>query len=168
MHVGGQAFELARLGQEEAKELDAALKKLGGKDANLYGFYGRRLDPKVAKELGITSDGNMNLVEAKAKADAPLTTRDLDMFSPAGGKRLLNGKEVYLRTKDSVVRMLGSRATDRCIKCHSDAKPGELLGAFSYVFVDASGFWSGGVEGRSVATMDPLLRRRLSTPLLFT
>lgn len=138
--VGGQAFELARLEQGEVKELDANLKKLAGKDASIYGFFGRHLDAKTSAQLGIRNDGQMNLVEAKPKADAPMATRSLDMFETAGVHELLSGKDVYIRTKDNVVRMLGAlRATEQCIRCHTEAKSGDLLGAFSYAFVDGNG-----------------------------
>ena len=46
---------------------------------------------------------------------------------------LRGGKEVYIRSKDNVIRMLGAlRASDDCLKCHTDSRKGDLLGAFSY------------------------------------
>ncbi|MBX9677685.1 MAG: hypothetical protein K2X38_02895 [Gemmataceae bacterium] len=136
--VGGQAFELARLELGEIKELDANLKKLAGKDASHFGFFGRHLDAKISAQLGIRNDGWMTFVEATS--NAPMATRNLDMFETAGVHELLTGKDVYIRTKDHVVRMLGAlRAADQCIRCHTEAKAGDLLGAFSYAFVDGEG-----------------------------
>jgi hypothetical protein len=140
VYVGGNAFELTRLAPEETKELDVNLKKHGSSTTNLYGMFGKKLDASVAQQLGIHNNGRMNLIEAKPKTDATLPTRGLDIFETAGVQELLSGKDTYIRTKDSVVRMLGAlRATDQCVRCHTEAKQGDLLGAFSYVFVDANG-----------------------------
>jgi len=137
--VGGQPFELIRLGNEETKDLTEGLKKISGKDANLFGFYGKGITPEAAKELHILKEGTYNVVES-AQPKPVAGTRPLDMFEVAGAKELMEGKDVYIRSKDNVVRMLGAlRATEQCLKCHHETKSGDLLGAFSYVFVDANG-----------------------------
>jgi hypothetical protein len=64
-----------------------------------------------------------------------LETRSLDLFEIAGVEELQKGQEVYIRHKDNIIRMLGAlRASDDCLKCHTEAKKGDLLGAFSYTF----------------------------------
>jgi hypothetical protein len=59
--------------------------------------------------------------------------RDMDLFESEGLEELANGKELYVRSKQDVVRVLGPiRASNACLKCHGDAKNGDMLGAFSY------------------------------------
>lgn len=136
VYVGGSAFELVRLQPDELNKLSEQAKDIGG-DVNLFGFYGKNLDPKAAEKIGIRRHGHGNVVEGKAPP-APLPTRPLDLFESAGVQELAQGKDVYIRSKGEVVRMLGAlRATEQCLKCHTEAKQGDLLGAFSYVFVDS-------------------------------
>jgi hypothetical protein len=60
-------------------------------------------------------------------------TRPLDYFELVGLEHLMKGGEVFVRSKENVVRVLGSiRAAKQCLKCHGDAKEKDLLGAFSY------------------------------------
>jgi hypothetical protein len=68
-----------------------------------------------------------------------LETRPLDVFEIAGVAALNDGRDLFIRHRDNVIRMLGAlRATDTCLQCHTDSKKGDLLGAFSYTFVDTS------------------------------
>lgn len=60
-------------------------------------------------------------------------TREMDVFEMEGLEELMSGKDLYIRTKDEVVRVLGPvRAGKACMNCHTDAKEGDMLGAFSY------------------------------------
>jgi hypothetical protein len=131
VYSGGKAFEVQRMSAEEAKafraknpgaELDAALK--------LY--------RPTAKELD-------------AKADhAKLPTRPLDVFETAGVAELSQGKDLFIRNRDDVIRMLGAlRAGDQCVKCHTDSKKGDLLGALSYTFVDTNKALEKKIKGTS-------------------
>jgi hypothetical protein len=60
-------------------------------------------------------------------------TRDMDVFESEGLEELASGKPLYMRSKDETIRVLGPiQAAKACLKCHGDAKEGDLLGAFSY------------------------------------
>jgi hypothetical protein len=60
-------------------------------------------------------------------------TRDMDVFEMEGLEELMAGKDLYVRGKNDTIRVLGPvRASKACLKCHSDAKDGDMLGAFSY------------------------------------
>jgi hypothetical protein len=72
------------------------------------------------------------------KAKSQPETRSLDFFELAGLAELREGKTTFVRHKENIVRMLGAlRATEQCLKCHSEASKGDLLGALSYTFVDS-------------------------------
>lgn len=59
-------------------------------------------------------------------------TRGLDFFEIAGLEKLAVGEELYIRTKENHLRVLGAlRADTSCLKCH-EARVGELFGAFTY------------------------------------
>jgi len=65
-------------------------------------------------------------------------TRALDDFEVLGLTALGKGEEIFSRSRDGVVRMLGAvRANASCIACHEDKKEGDLLGAFSYTLREA-------------------------------
>lgn len=60
-------------------------------------------------------------------------TREMDVFEMEGLEELMTGKDLYIRAKDGTIRVLGPvRAGKACLKCHTDAKDGDMLGAFSY------------------------------------
>src|SRR5437899_273116 len=60
-------------------------------------------------------------------------TREMDLFESEGLEELATGKDLYVRSKDGTVRVLGPiHAGKACLKCHAGAKAGDLLGAFSY------------------------------------
>jgi hypothetical protein len=60
-------------------------------------------------------------------------TRDLDLFESEGLEELMAGKELYIRSQSETIRVLGPvKAGKACLKCHHDAKEGDVLGAFSY------------------------------------
>ncbi|MFO0970064.1 MAG: hypothetical protein U0793_31315 [Gemmataceae bacterium] len=60
-------------------------------------------------------------------------TRPLDDFEFIALGALGKGEDVFARSRDGVIRMLGAvRAKESCLECHSDRKAGDLLGAFSY------------------------------------
>ena len=74
----------------------------------------------------------------KADAEVKIETRPLDIFETAGVAELRQGKDLFVRPRGNVIRMLGAlRAGAQCVKCHNDSKQGDLLGAFSYTFVDS-------------------------------
>jgi hypothetical protein len=65
-------------------------------------------------------------------------TRMLDPFEQAGLQALTKGENLFGRSRDGVIRLLGAvRAEASCVKCHRDKKEGDLLGAFSYVVREA-------------------------------
>jgi hypothetical protein len=67
-----------------------------------------------------------------------LPTRVPDLFEIAGLDALRNGDELFARSQDGVVRLLGAvRAKADCLECHSGKKEGDLLGAFSYTLREA-------------------------------
>src|SRR5262249_39580107 len=60
-------------------------------------------------------------------------TRPLDFFESAGMEALRKGENLFVRSKDNTIRMLGGvRADTECLSCHGGKKKGDLLGAFSY------------------------------------
>jgi hypothetical protein len=62
-----------------------------------------------------------------------MPTRDVDIFESEGLEELMSGKDLYVRSKNETIRVLGPlRAQNACLKCHGDAKEGDMLGAFSY------------------------------------
>jgi hypothetical protein len=119
VHSGGKAFELMRMTAEEAKK-----ERAKNPGAVVEGFLPNFGKPASAKPAEVT---------------AKLETRPLDIFEIAGVAELSQGKQLFVRHEENVVRMLGAlRATDQCLKCHTDNKKGDLLGAFSYTFVDVN------------------------------
>src|SRR5262249_23194571 len=65
-------------------------------------------------------------------------TRPLDEFEMVAVNELAAGKEMFVRSRDGVVRLVGAvRANKSCMDCHDDRKEGDLLGAFSYTLREA-------------------------------
>jgi bisphosphoglycerate-dependent phosphoglycerate mutase len=65
-------------------------------------------------------------------------TREMDVFESEGLEELASGKGLYIRSKADTIRVLGPiHAAKACLKCHGDAKEGDLLGAFSYTLRQA-------------------------------
>jgi hypothetical protein len=92
---------------------------------------------KAKGEVVVAPLGGKHKV-GKARRTAQPEIRALDLFEMAGAAELQQGKDIFLRHKGSVVRMLGAlRAGDQCLRCHAEAEKGELLGALSYTFVDS-------------------------------
>jgi len=76
------------------------------------------------------------LPEMKDLKNTPI--RDLDVFESEGLEELVGGKDLYVRAKEGTIRVLGPiRASKACLKCHGDAKDGDMLGAFSYTLREA-------------------------------
>jgi hypothetical protein len=68
---------------------------------------------------------------AKHGADSD-SSRGLDIFEMVALEKLRKGDEMFVRTKENTLRMVGAlRATKSCLECHN-AKEGDLFGAFSY------------------------------------
>jgi len=111
-YSGGPAFELAWPSMQERQE--------------------------ASKEKSTVTLWSRWAIENRKPPAAP-ETRPLDMFEAAGVEELLKGKSVFIRTKGRTTRMLGAlRAGDQCLECHPGSAKNDLLGAFSYTFVDAS------------------------------
>jgi hypothetical protein len=71
------------------------------------------------------------MMEMKDLPKRPI--RELDLFEAEGLQELWNGKDLYIRSKDTTIRVLGPiHAGKACLKCHHDTKEGDMLGAFSY------------------------------------
>jgi hypothetical protein len=71
------------------------------------------------------------LLEMKDLRKSP--TREMDLFESEGLEELMSGKALYVRSKHDTIRVLGPiHAGKACLKCHHDAKEGDMLGAFSY------------------------------------
>ena len=59
-------------------------------------------------------------------------SRGLDFLEMAALEKLQKGEELFVRTKDGTMRMVGAlRAGKACLECHA-GKEGDLFGAFSY------------------------------------
>jgi hypothetical protein len=66
-------------------------------------------------------------------------SRHIDEFELAALTALQKGEELFGRSRDGVVRLVGAvRAEESCLSCHRDKEEGDLLGAFSYVLREAS------------------------------
>jgi hypothetical protein len=112
VYSGGKAFEAQRMSIEELKAARAKDAKFG---------------------LGIVPPPRRPEKDDGTKVEI----RPLDVFETAGVAELSQGKNLFIRNRGNVIRMLGAlRAADQCVKCHTDSKKGDLLGALSYTFVD--------------------------------
>lgn len=132
VYSGGKAMEVVRmvgkLGKGEARPEFAALQQPFDDVGIVQVAPALRNSPPVpaAKD---------------AAKDAKIEMRSPDAFEWAGVLELRNGKDTFVRHKEKTIRMLGAlRATEQCVKCHTGTKEGDLLGAFSYTFVDTT--WS--------------------------
>jgi hypothetical protein len=127
VYSGGKAFEMVRVPFDQAKAIRSADK----------GLFQSEKPPTRLDNLG------------KAE-DTKLATRPLDVFESTGVAELTDGKDLFIRTRGNVIRMLGAlRATEQCIDCHTDRKKGDLLGAFSYTFVDTGNTVIGELNGKA-------------------
>jgi hypothetical protein len=133
VYSGGKAFEIQWMTFEERKVAQANLDSRSS-DADRH---------EVAKST--------KPLDADGQADAAiLKTRPLDIFEIAGVAELRQGKDIYIRHKGNAIRMLGAlRATTQCLECHSENKNGDLLGAFSYTFVDTNKAAEKELKGRA-------------------
>ncbi len=60
-------------------------------------------------------------------------TRPLNAFEESNLASLKDGNEIKVQSERNAIHMLGAiRAGGECLKCHTTAKKGDLLGAFSY------------------------------------
>lgn len=83
-----------------------------------------------------------NLPNMKDLSTRP--TRELDLFESEGLEELMTGKALYVREKEGTIRVLGPlHAGKACLKCHHDAKEGQMLGAFSYTLRIGQYEWLG-------------------------
>jgi hypothetical protein len=131
VYSGGKAFEMRGMSAEEAKAERAA------------NLTERDLKSQLVRAAKIAE-------ALKSAAVAKLDVRPLDVFEIAGVAELSQGKQLFVRNRGNVIRMLGAlRATQQCLKCHDDQKNGDLLGAFSYTFVDVSRTLEKELTGRS-------------------
>jgi hypothetical protein len=65
--------------------------------------------------------------------------RHLDELELAGLTALQKGEELFGRSRDGVIRLVGAvRAEESCLSCHRQKQEGDLLGAFSYTLREAS------------------------------
>jgi hypothetical protein len=128
VYCGGKAFEREATTWEEMERA----RKNKKTDA---------LFPGTLNQLPPTRDISANSQKRRSdpRDDDSPETRPLDVFETVGVAELRAGKDLFIRTRGNVIRMLGAlRATGECLRCHSDNKKGDLLGAFSYTLVDVS------------------------------
>lgn len=128
-YSGGQAFEVAiQRGGDHRTPFRRSTVVLTGGSLNLGSQYGPRDNSRYLEGYP---------VRQVQEPQAHPATRPLDQFEQAGVAELLKGAETHVRGRGEYVRMLGAlRASEWCLKCHSEANKGDLLGAFSYVFFD--------------------------------
>ena len=119
VYSGGKAIEVMRFSPQE---IEAAAKK----------------HPNAGR-LSLLESLRTETAQKNPLPTAKMETRDLDLFEVTGVAELSHGKELFVRQRDSVIRMLGAlRAIESCVQCHTERKVGDLLGAFSYTFVDTN------------------------------
>lgn len=95
------------------------------------------------------------LPDMKKLSKTPI--RPLDEFEVAGLDTLKKGENLYGRSRDGVIRMLGAvRANASCLTCHDDKKEGDLLGAFSYTLREAEYVRKAGGKAIPIIDSPPL------------
>jgi len=91
--------------------------------------------------VSLLKHGEPGVYPAEGKMGSGLRrpkVRDLDEFEKRALADLQEGEQVRLTEASGTVRLLGAlRARSDCLKCHSDKKEGDLLGALSYAFEQA-------------------------------
>lgn len=136
VYSGGKAFEVMRMMRNAKLDKNE-----------------RRFEPYP--DVKFDDDGVPILPVKKEKAnekakEPPIEPRALDTFEHAGVLELRDGKDTFVRHKGNVIRMLGAlRAGEQCIACHTGTKKGDLLGAFSYTFVDTHNSLKAELKGGS-------------------
>lgn len=99
-------------------------------------------EAKSVELVGLLNHEHPVVYIAETLADMHRTqaakTRELDDFEAAGLVALQNGQDLFARSRDGVIRLMGSVrarngcANGECLACHVEKKEGDLLGAFSY------------------------------------
>jgi hypothetical protein len=93
----------------------------------------QRETPDVYKELSPFA-ATMHAQASARKPDAKRPeTRPTDEFEAAAIEKLKVGQDLLVKTEPHEMRLVGAiRAKAECLACHSTAKAGDLLGAFTY------------------------------------
>lgn len=90
--------------------------------------------------------------EAEEEDRQTPVTRHIDEFELAGLTALQKGEDLFGRSRDGVIRLVGAvRAEESCLSCHRQKQEGDLLGAFSYTLREASyerQAWPGRKKGK--------------------
>lgn len=117
-----------RFGTDENAKYDRSKKVWEAKSIDLVGLIKHEMPVVYVSDL----------TAAAGEQRKGLRIRDLDDFELAGLDAFREGKNLHARSRQGVIRLLGSvRADATCLKCHEDKKQGDLLGAFSYVLREA-------------------------------
>lgn len=112
----------------DEKKYDRTKKVWEAKNIDLIGLV-KHPEPVVYVSEKITP--NMT------RQDTP-PTRMLDEFELGGLAMLHKGENLFARSSDGVIRLLGAVRTEaECVSCHREKKEGDLLGAFSYTLREA-------------------------------
>ena len=89
-------------------------------------------EPAVYITAKLPLPNEHGVVAKKTVQDKARYTRALDFLEIAALEKLMTGDELYIRTKENALRMIGAlRASKQCLECHN-GKEGDLFGAFSY------------------------------------
>ena len=85
--------------------------------------------PPVPKRVMVKKDGG----RARSDLSPGLDDRAADAFERYAVEELAKGEKLIQWDRPEFVRFVGPiRAATSCLKCHSEAKEGDLLGAFAY------------------------------------
>ena len=87
----------------------------------------------------VASRGHGAAKKTGAVPDKANYARELDFLEHAALEKLTAGDDLYVRSKENTLRMVGAlRANKQCLDCHA-GKEGDLFGAFSYTLRKADG-----------------------------
>ena len=111
-------------------------------DETKYDRTKKHWEAKSVDLIGLVKKANPvvyiseKVAQMQSGDEAP--TRPLDEFEAAGLQALMKGDNLFGRSREGVIRLLGAvRAEATCVSCHAGKHEGDLLGAFSYALREA-------------------------------
>lgn len=126
---------LAQKAGQPRREIHQSFHNLLGRAVIL--FQGETWKLKGVQLVGLTVHPNPVVYESDKvpgmKEVVEIPTRELNSFEKRGLKALKKGEPLKYERRDGEVRLMGPIFSGKmCIHCHQ--QPGQMLGAFSYVF----------------------------------
>jgi len=101
-----------------------------------YADFGSSLDETFDLDLAQRPEMATEFESRRAELNELIKDRPLDEFERRAVARLLDGEKapmmMHADSPDSYRMVCGIRAQARCLKCHSEYREGDALGAFAY------------------------------------